>query len=363
MESAGITRVAGSGESGFGGDGGPAIGARLSFPSGAAVDEAGNLYIADTFNHCIRKVGADGGIAAIAGPGRCGCNGAAAAARQVSPAGVAARGGAVYIADPLNHCVWKACVWKVDPAGAMTAVAGSGESGFDGDGGPAAAARLNRPCGVAADGAGNLYVADCCNDRIRRIDRERKIATVAGNGKYGFAGDGGAAVEARLDRPRGAAVDEAGNLYIADTANHRIRRVDPAGTISTVAGTGEYGFGGDEGAAVRARLASPWGVAVDAAGNLYIADTSNRRVRRVDLAGKIATVAGPEICGLNGSAAAGQPLSPAGIAAAGGGSVYIADDLNHCILRLGAGGKSSTCARTTAAASAWASPAAWTPAR
>ena len=219
----------------FTGDSGPAVEARLYAPKGVAVDAAGNLYIADVGNHRIRRV---------------------------------------------------------DPSGIITTIAGIGERGFAGDGGPAIEARLYAPKGVAVDAAGNLYIADTRNQRIRRVDPSGIITTIAGTGERSFAGDDGPAVEARLDHPFGVAVDAAGNLYIADTFNQRIRRVDPSGTISTFAGTGIFGFSGDGGPAVEARLDNPTGVAVDAAGNLYIADQQNHRIRRVDPSGTITTFAG-----------------------------------------------------------------------
>ncbi len=160
-------------------------------------------------------------------------------------------------------------------------VAGAGFSGYGGDGGPAAQARLNRPVGVALDGAGNLYIADGFNHRIRKVDAAGVISTVAGDGTASYGGDGGPAAQALLSRPADVAVDGAGNLYIADTYNHRIRKVDAAGVISTVAGAGREGYGGDGGPAAQAWLNQPSGVAVDGAGNLYIGDQHNHRIRRL----------------------------------------------------------------------------------
>ena len=151
--------------------------------------------------------------------------------------------------------------------------------GFAGDGGPAVAARLNFPYDVAVDASGNLYITDRNNHRIRKVDSTGTITTIAGTGERGFGGDGGPATQARLNLPYGVAVDGAGNLYIADLANHRIRKVDSTGTITTIAGTGERGFGGDGGPAIQAQLDYPTGVAVDGAGTLYIADASNHRIR------------------------------------------------------------------------------------
>ena len=164
-------------------------------------------------------------------------------------------------------------------------VAGDGTWGSRGDGGAATAAQLGSPTGVALDGAGNLYIADVGSSRIRKVDSAGVISTVAGGGRHGYSGDGGPAVAAHLNHPRGVAVDGAGNLYIADQSNHRIRKVDAAGMISTVAGDGTQGYGGDGGAAVAAHLNRPSGVALDAAGNLYIADVNNDRIRKVDAAG------------------------------------------------------------------------------
>ena len=219
-----ISTVAGNGTRGYRGDGGPAVAARLRLPTGVALDESGNLYIADTSNHRIRKV---------------------------------------------------------DSAGVITTVAGDGTQGFGGDSGAATAAQLNDPYGVALDGSGNLYIADTDNERIRKVDASGVISTVAGDGTYDFSGDGGSAVAARLNVPEGVALDESGNLYIADTYNERIRKVDASGVISTVAGNGTSGFGGDGGPAVAAQLNSPSGVALDGAGNLYVADTYNHRIRKV----------------------------------------------------------------------------------
>ena len=281
-----ITTVAGSGEPGFGGDGGPATEASLVIPYGVATDGAGNLYIADTYNNRIRKVDSAGTITTIVGSrerGFGGDGGPADRARLYHPHGVATDGaGNLYIADPGNERIR-----KVDSAGVITTIAGDGTKGFSGDGGPAVEAQLNFPSGVAVDGAGNLYIADTGNRRIRKVDATGTITTVAGSGEPGFSGDGGPAVEAQLAFPTGVALDGAGNLYIVDSVNHRIRKVDSAGTITTVAGTGESGFSGDGGPASEAQLSRPFGVAVDGAGNLYIADTGNRRIRKVDSTGTI----------------------------------------------------------------------------
>ena len=275
-----ISTVAGSGTLGFGGDGGPATAAQLALPSGVALDGAGNLYIADWANHRIRKVDAAGVISTVAGDGTRGYGGdggPAVAAQLRYPEGVAVDGsGNLYIADSSNHRIR-----KVDAAGVITTVAGDGTEGFGGDGGPAVAAQLDFPQGVALDGAGNLYIADTYNHRIRKVDAAGVISTVAGDGTEGYGGDGVPAVAALLNRPGGVAVDGSGNLYIADSGNDRIRKVDAAGVITTVAGDGTEGFGGDGGPAVAAQLDHPTGVALDDAGNLYIADYDNHRIRRL----------------------------------------------------------------------------------
>ncbi len=342
-----IATVAGTGTRGFSGDGGPATAAQLFFPHSVAVDGAGNLYIADTDNHRIRRVDAHGNIATVAGAeafGFGGDGGPATAAQLWQPESVAVdAAGNLYIADTENHRIR-----RVDAHGNISTFAGTETHGFSGDGGPATAARLDFPYGVAVDGAHNLYIADTFNSRIRRVDAHGDIATVAGGGNpVDGVGDGGPATAARLRFPRGVAADGAGNLYIADTDNHRIRRVDAHGNIATVAGTETHGFSGDGGPATAARLSAPWGVAVDGAGNLYIADRDNRRIRRVAADGNIATFAGggnpADQVGDDGPATAAG-LSPVGVAVDGAGNVYIVDAGNDGIRRVGADGNIATVA-------------------
>ena len=278
------------GERDFSGDEGPATAARLTFPFGVAVDGAGNLYIADSSNHRIRKVDATGTITTVAGTGEFGFGGdegPATAAQLFLPIGVAVDGtGNLYIADAGNQRIR-----KVDATGTITTVAGTGERDFSGDEGLATAAQLDFPFGVAVDGTGNLYIVDTYNHRIRKVDATGTITTIAGTGERDFSGDGGPAVRAALYFPIGVAVDSAGNLYIADSSNHRIRKVDATGTITTIAGTGEFGFSGDGGPAVLARLAFPGSVTVDGTGNLYIADTENHRIRKLTpMTGPVAPV-------------------------------------------------------------------------
>ncbi|MEU4345690.1 hypothetical protein AB0H00_31320, partial [Nocardia sp. NPDC023852] len=188
------------------------------------------------------------------------------------------RAGNLYIADLENHRVR-----RVDPDGVITTVAGTGTQGYNGDNQPAIHAELNLPRNVAVDGAGNLYIGDECNDRVRRVDPAGVITTVAGTGTNGYNGDNQAAINTTLDGPCGVAVDGAGNLYIADRGNQRVRRVDHAtGRITTVAGTGTNGYNGDNQPAINAALSWPGDVAVDGMGNLYIVDNGNVRVRRVE---------------------------------------------------------------------------------
>ena len=319
--------------------------ARLRYPTGVAVDNADNLYIADRNNHRILKIDSTGTITTFAGTeerGFGGDGGPAVQARLRYPTGVAVDGaGNLYIADQNNHRLR-----KVDSTGTIDTVAGTGESGFGGDNGAAAAAQLSYPSGVAVDGAGNLYIADSGNHRIRRVDSTGTITTVAGTGKYGFGGNGGLAVQAQLNYPAGVAVDGAGNLYIADSGNHSIRKVDVTGTIDAVAGTGESGFSGDNGAAATAQLSYPSGVAVDGAGNLYIADT--HRIRKVDATGTITTVAGASdissYAGDGGPAGKALLYSPGGVAVDNAGNLYIADSGNHSIRKIDATGTIDTVA-------------------
>ena len=339
-----ISTVAGTAT--ISGDGGAATAARLFGPRGVALDGSGNLYIADTGNNRIRKVDATtGNISTIAGSGATGFSGdggAATAARLFGPRGVALDGsGNLYIADTFNNRIR-----KVDAStGDISTVAGSGAPGFgiSGDGGAATAARLVRPAGVAVDGVGNLYIADGWNNSIRKVEASTgDISTVAGTGTSGFSGDGGAATAAKLGRPAGVAVDGVGNLYIADAYNDRIRKVDAStGNISTVAGSGTSGFSGDSCAAASAQLYFPAGVAVDGVGNLYIADTFNNRIRKVDAStGNISTVAGSGATGFgsgsfsgDGGAATSATLVPNDVAVDSAGNLYIAASGSHRIRR------------------------------
>ena len=333
-----ITTVAGNGTPGFSGDGATAINAQLHNPRGVALDSAGHLYIADYGNHRIRKVDATSGtITTVAGNGTSGFvgDGATAISAQLSyPRGVALdSAGNLYIADTSNHRIR-----KVDASGTITTVAGNGTPGFSGDGATAISAQLSYPLGVALDSLGHLYIADTSNHRIRKVDASGTITTVAGNGTPGFAGDGATATNAQLRTPTGVALDSAGNLYIADSNNHRIRKVNASGTITTVAGNGTPGFGGDGATATSARLSSPVGVALDSAGHLYIADYNNHRIRKVDAtSGTITTVAGNGTSGFAGDGATATSAllnAPLGVALDSTGHLYIADYNNHRIRKV-----------------------------
>jgi len=329
-----ITTVAGYGTTpGFSGDNGPATSAQLDVPAGLAVDSTGALYIADLGNQRIRKI-ANGVITTVAGGGSgpgIGDNGPATSAQLAEPAGVAVdSSGNLYIADAFNYRIRKVS------NGVIATVAGNGTPGFSGDNAPAASAQLYMPWGVAVDSAGNLYIGDTMNYRIRKVTNG-VIATVAGNGTLGFSGDNGPATSTQLDFPTGVAVDSAGNLYIADTDNHRIRKVSN-GVIATVAGNGKSFFSGDNGPATSAELNYPIGVAVDSSGNLYIADSQNNRIRKVSN-GVITTVAGGGSSGLgdNGPATSAQLIDPRSVALDAPGNLYIADYANQRIRKVSNG--------------------------
>ncbi|HSB13927.1 MAG TPA: hypothetical protein VLE22_05675 [Bryobacteraceae bacterium] len=350
-----MTHVAGNSRAGYSGDGGPATSAQLDstskgfdwpVPAGVAVDASGNLYIADSSNHRVRKVSAAGIISTVAGdgsPGYSGDNGPAISAQLGVPSGVAVdAGGNLYIGDTGNYRIR-----KVSAAGIISTVAGDGSPGYSGDNGPAISAQISRPYGVAVDAGGNLYIADADNNRIRKISVAGIITTVAGNGSAGYSGDGGPAISAQLDYPWGVALDASGNLYIADLRNSRIRKVSVARVITTVAGNGSAGYSGDGGPAVNAQFFNLYAVAVDASGNLHIADTGNSRIRKVSAAGIVTTTAGNgslSYSGDGGPAASAQLSQPRGVAVDAGGNLYIADTDNFRVRKVSATGIITTVA-------------------
>ena len=271
-----ITTVAGNGQEGFSGDGGPATEATFREPIGVAADAAGNVFIADWRSSCIRKVGADGIIMLVAGRGsETPYDGTVATNAQLSSPTTATLDAAGNLLFSDYHTIR-----SLGTNGLLTRLAGTGFSGYSGDDGPAKLAMLNGPWGIAVDPVGNVFIADAGNHRIRRVDTNGVIATVAGSGTAGFSGDGGAATNAQFNSLGGLAVDAAGNLFIADSLNHRIRKVDAAGIITTVAGS-SAGFAGDGGSATQAKFSSPLDLALGPAGNLFVADYNNHRIRQV----------------------------------------------------------------------------------
>jgi sugar lactone lactonase YvrE len=323
----------------------------LILPSAIVFDSAGNLYFAETANHVVRKVDTVGRITTIAGTGAQGFSGdagPATAATLDSPQGLALdAANNLYIADTHNHRIR-----KLDLTSGLIATIAGTTPGFSGDNASATASQLDLPTALAVDPANNLYVADTGNHRIRKISATGLITTIAGNGTQGFSGDAGPATSAAIDSPAGIALDSASNLYLADTHNYRIRRIDTTGRIATIAGAGTLGFSGDTAPATAATLALPHGLTIDANGDLYLADTANHRIRRIDAAtGIITTVAGDGTQGFSGDggpAIAASLDSPSNTAISPSTVLTLADTGDQRIRQLTAAPAPATTIQTVA---------------
>ena len=337
-----ITTAVGTGEKGYAGDGGPASRALLNGPFDVGFDAHGNLYFSDTFNHCIRRVDARTGvITTCAGCGEAGYSGdggPAGHARFNEPYGIAVDiAGNIYVADRHNHCVR-----RIDgTSGIVTTFAGNGSSGFAGDDGQASQAGMVEPNGLALDPAQTrLFIADVADHRVRVVDLASGVIwTFAGTGEPEHSGDGGPATAAGIYGARAVKVAADGTLYILERQGSTLRAVDPrTGIITTVAGTGDRAYGGDDGPALAASFNAPKELAIDREGNLLIVDTENHAIRRVDLRTRtVATIAGSGRQGGDGDGGPARAAAldrPHGAAVAADGAIYIGDTNNHRIRKL-----------------------------
>jgi hypothetical protein len=335
-----ISMVAGDGAFGSSGDGNLATEAQLG-PDDVAVDATGDLYIVEERQvGRVRKVDAAGRISTVVGPPTGVAPPAPGQASTVElrdPTALAIDGeGSLYVGGGNGT---NRMIIRVDPSsGDVTTIAGTGEKGFSGDGGPATEATMSWVRDIALDDAGNVYFSDSLNHRVRMVDTVGVITTIAGTGKQGFSGDGGPATEARLDHPAGVAVDPKGRIYIADEGNHRVRRINRHGIITTVAGNGRRGYGGDGGPAKKAALGSAISVLLDANGNLYITSVDCRCIRMVNPDGIISTIAGTGVWGFSGDGGAAKRAQlsccPDGLAFGPDGALYIADSANSRIRKV-----------------------------
>ncbi len=330
-----ITTIAGTGTATYSGDGGAATSAALDHPYGVVADAIGNIYLADALNNRIRKISPSGIISTFAGTGVSGSSGdggPASAAQIFAPLCLVFdhRGNLIF-ADQDNHKVR-----KITPAGIISTVAGIGSPGYSGDGGISTAAKLNFPTGVGVDAIGNIYVADQYNNRVRKVDTFGVITTFAGTGLSGFSGDGSAATAAKISAPCGVAADNSGNIYFTDYTNRRIRKVDGAGIITTYAGS-TTGYAGDGGPASAALFSSPFGIFIDPMNNMYISDIYNHRIRRISASGMVSTVTGNGTAGASGDgglATAATTNMPSHLYADCAGNVYFADQFNNKVRQI-----------------------------
>ena len=334
-----IQTIAGTGEAGYSGDGGPATAAALREPFMCAFDPAGNLVFSESRNYCVRRIDAQTGvITTLVGdgqPGYSGDGGPAAHARLYEPYSLTVdHNGDIYIVDRLN-----AVVRKVDGAtGIISTVAGTGEPGYGGDGGPGTLAQLQEPNDCYLDGRGGLLIADIQDQRIRRLDLDTGIITTfAGNGEKVRAGDGLPAAQASIMGARAVCMDAIGNTYIAEREGNGVRKVDAAGIMSTLAGTGERGYTGDGGPAIAATWGAPKAIRCGAAGDVVVVDTENHAIRRIDADGIVTTIAGGHLGadGDGGPAMAAGLERPHGCGIGPDGTLYIADSNNHRVRAVG----------------------------
>ncbi len=333
-----INDFAGQRHGSYSGDGGPAINAHLSTPISVYIDSKDNVFISDWGNSRLREVDVLGEITTIAGNGIYGYSGdggPSTAAELNGPMGIYEdASGNIYVADIGNERIR-----KIDVNGIISTFAGNGNYGFSGDGGLAIAATFEDPAGICGDDLGNMYVADEFNNRVRKINPNGIISTIAGSGARGYAGDGGAAIQAALYYPSGVAVDGAGNLYIADESNNCIRKVNQKGIISTIAGNGLPGFSGDGGQSILSELYNAAGVGIDNGGNIYITDGFNNRIRKINRDGIISTIAGNGIAGYTGlgdTATLASIFDPVSISADASDNLYFANAFNNTIEKLSA---------------------------
>ncbi len=331
-----ITTIAGTGTSGFGGDGGLATAANMTQPWGLDLDPAtGNIYFSDFLNRRVRKIDPSGVVTTIAGNGSAihsGDGGPATAAGIAGPTAIKMHGTDLYIAE-----VYSSYVRKVDAAGNISTVAGNGVSGSTGDGGPATNASISSPNGIWVDAPGNIYICDQYTHHIRKVNSAGIISTIAGSGGSGYTGDGGAATLATMTRPDNVCVDVSGNVYFSDFDNNVVRKVSTTGIITTYAGNGIGGFSGDGGQATAAKLHGAANIQFDLSGNCYIADATNNRIRKITPAGIISTIAGTGTAGFSGDGgpALSAQLNNVNLTCPDAyGNIYVGDMFNNRLRKI-----------------------------